>query len=783
MRRFLTGRRSTSTCTQEVGTRGRKRGSPWLLGGAFLAIAVVFAVAPGISFAANPSANLDQCANDPLPSSHLDGCNSSATQWVNGNLGSSKSVYFEGDSIPYRMTFGSLSTSAPHAVTIEWDTTKSSKHAIDYIDSYNQSVANANPCLGVSGCSGAPTSTRAIPADPQVTGAGVTPIAGSFSLWGGTITSITRPSSVGNVACTAANSSGSYCYSTGTGFSGDKSAAVTINFTASVANPVLAWGGHIATRSDWGLSNSAVSISGSPYHTRLIDLDGAGGNQDRSLSADAVIFPGFIHIIKDATGGNNTFPYTASPSPLSDFNLTTAASSSCAAFAGCAEKDFNNITNFQTYTVTEGTLPTAWAFDSLNCSVASPNGGSQVVSNKTATINLKEGEEVTCTYANHFVASPGISIVKSSDSTFSAAGDVLDYSYLVTNTGNVPLTGITVTDNNIDDPPGVSCPATTLAVGANMTCTAQHTVTQAEVDNGCEVVNTSSVSDDQGDSDSDSLTIDGTCSSSITIVKSSTSTFAGAGDVLDYSYLVTNTGAVTDTNIVVTDDNIDDPPGVSCPSDTLAPGGSMTCTAQHTVTQAEVDNGCEVVNTSSVSDDQGDSDSDSLTIDGNCTPQAQILPTQTTCQQYVAGQGQSLGSVSYGVKSNKINNVAPGVFFYYSFVTVASNGSTLTVPETNLLGWKPIKTLNTQAFLYTTGCVKLGITGTESSTGTTDTITYSNVPAGTYVIGIKYDTSTLVGQSVSKQGGHYPTNTYSYITKVNGTDFGGSAASVDVTPK
>jgi uncharacterized repeat protein (TIGR01451 family) len=316
-----------------------------------------------------------------------------------------------------------------------------------------------------------------------------------------------------------------------------------------------------------------------------------------------------------------------------------------------------------------------------------------------------------------------------------------------------------------------------------MTCTAQHTVTQAEVDGGCSVTNNASVSDDQGDSDSDSLTIDGACTTGLTIVKSSDSTFDAANDTLDYSYVVTNTGTQTATGIVVTDDNVDDPPGVSCPSDTLAPGDSMTCTAQHTVTQAEVDGGCSVTNNSSVSDDQGDSDSDSLTIDGNCTPQAQILPTQTTCGQFVAGQGQSLGAVSYGVKSNKINNVAPGVFFYYSFVTVASNNSTVTVPETNLLGWRPIKTLNAQAFLYTTGCTKLGITGTESSTSTTDLITYSNVPAGTYVIGIKYDTSTLVGQAVSKQGGHYPTNTYSYITKVNGTDFGGSGASVDVAPK
>ena len=36
---------------------------------------------------ANPSADLDQCANDPAPSPSTDGCSASASDWVNGNLG------------------------------------------------------------------------------------------------------------------------------------------------------------------------------------------------------------------------------------------------------------------------------------------------------------------------------------------------------------------------------------------------------------------------------------------------------------------------------------------------------------------------------------------------------------------------------------------------------------------------------------------------------------------------------------------------------------------------
>ena len=131
---------------------------------------------------ANPSADLDQCANDPAPSASTDGCSASSNDWINGNMNASKAVYFEGDSLPYRLRFDNLSL-ASHTVTIEWDTTKGSTHALDYLTTFNRTVATANPCLGVTGCGA--FSSFAIPADPQVTGAGVTPVAGNFRLYGG----------------------------------------------------------------------------------------------------------------------------------------------------------------------------------------------------------------------------------------------------------------------------------------------------------------------------------------------------------------------------------------------------------------------------------------------------------------------------------------------------------------------------------------------------------------------------------------------------------------------
>ena len=464
-------------------TRGHTRGSRWLLGAALFAVALVFALVPGVSFAANPAANLDQCQNGSDLATANSGCNTAATDWVNGNLGSSKSAYREGDSIPYRLTFSNLSTSGSHAVTIEWDTTKGGKHALDYIDTVNASVTDANPCLGVSGCSS--FTTFPIPKDPQVDNGSGSPVAqapGVFRLYGGTITSVTHPSTATISSCTAANVSGSYCYETGTGFSGDKSAAITINFTASVASPVLAWGGHISTRKDWGNANSAVSVSGSPYHTRLLDLDGSGGNQDRSLSAAAVIFPGFIHIVKQSNGGTDTFGFTASPAPLSNFSLNTATNNP-------AEKDFDNITTFQTYTVSENTPPTDWTLSGLACQVASSNGGtfSTDLPSRTATINMAEGEQYTCTYTNNFAARRTLSITKSDDlnpAHYDHVGQVITYTITATNTGNVPQS-ITVSDTPALD--GFGCtPAngSSIAPSGTITCTGTHTVTQADLNAG-----------------------------------------------------------------------------------------------------------------------------------------------------------------------------------------------------------------------------------------------------------------------------------------------------------
>ena len=566
----------------------------------------------GIVLAANPSANLDQCANDPAPSLSINGCATNANQWVNGNLNASKSLYNEGDSIAYRMRFDNLTLAPGHTVKIEWDTTKSSKHALDYITTWNRTVADANPCLGITGCgAGLFASTiYAIPADPQVTGAGVTPAAGNFTFFGATITAVSP-----------------YFYSTGSGFTGDKSAGLILSFTPSVKNPVLAWGGHIATRPDWGVGNSAVAISGSPYHTRLLDLDGAGGNQDRSLSADAVVFPGSITIKKHASPeGSTAFGFAASASSGSVspavFSLTDTSASEDAAQALDDAVAGGGITNFVTYTVSENDPGSNWSLASISCSVTSANGGSQNTNTgtRTATISLKEGENVTCTFNNNFIAAPGMTIDKSfvsvTGGTANAAGDVITYSIVVTNTGNVSLTGVSVNDpllsnEDCDGTAGVPYTNTglTIAVGGHLDCTGSYTLTQTDLDNNGgsdgDIDNTATADSDQTGPSSDSVAVPLVRTPHLTITKTATEqSYDSVGDVINYTIVATNDGNVTLAAVTISDPNVSNLTCIPVNGSSLAPGASMNCTATHTVSQADIDFG-PYANTACVDDGVG----------------------------------------------------------------------------------------------------------------------------------------------------------------------------------
>jgi uncharacterized repeat protein (TIGR01451 family) len=192
-----------------------------------------------------------------------------------------------------------------------------------------------------------------------------------------------------------------------------------------------------------------------------------------------------------------------------------------------------------------------------------------------------------------------------------ARNDTIDYSYAVTNNGNVTMSSITVTGTKVGT---ASCPATTLAVNATMTCTSvsPYTVTQADLDTGTPIVDTATVS---GRAPGATTSSYGPFTASVpvavpapalavavvpTVTPIARQNAVRAGDTIAYAYTVTNNGNVTMSNIGVVDTRLGP---ATCPTTALGAGATATCTAttSYTVTQGDVDAGAGVVATASVS--------------------------------------------------------------------------------------------------------------------------------------------------------------------------------------
>ncbi len=196
------------------------------------------------------------------------------------------------------------------------------------------------------------------------------------------------------------------------------------------------------------------------------------------------------------------------------------------------------------------------------------------------------------------VRNPALDVTKTVTSTgpYQAVGNVVSYAIRVTNTGNVTLTGVTVTDAGVGAVLGTCTPATpaTLAPNASVVCAATHTVTQADIDAGT-YANTATGDSDQTPPDSANATVPITQKPALTVTKTPTSAgpYDAVGKVITYSITVTNTGNQTLTGVAVTEAGVAAVLGTCTPAipATLAPGASLVCAATHTVTQADIDAG------------------------------------------------------------------------------------------------------------------------------------------------------------------------------------------------
>jgi len=248
-------------------------------------------------------------------------------------------------------------------------------------------------------------------------------------------------------------------------------------------------------------------------------------------------------------------------------------------------------------------------------------------------------------------------------------GDIVNYVYEIINTGNVPLSDVTVTDVDVDTLTGSPVPL--LGVGASDTTayTATRVITAADVlaggvEGSATVVGTAANGDvasdlsdagsapdltgvtdpagtetpnplgvnpnDPADNGDDPVTVLLITSPAIELLKSIDSItfngdgFLGAGDVLNYTFTVTNTGDVDLTNVTVTDPLVTVAGG---PIALLEVGesDSTTFTATYTLTAADiaaggVENVAETTGTDPTGKDVTDTSDTGTDPDGATVP-------------------------------------------------------------------------------------------------------------------------------------------------------------------
>ncbi|WP_158270364.1 hypothetical protein [Limnohabitans sp. 2KL-17] len=236
-------------------------------------------------------------------------------------------------------------------------------------------------------------------------------------------------------------------------------------------------------------------------------------------------------------------------------------------------------------------------------------------------ITALDPTEVNVNFGN-MLQQPSLNIVKdaSVDGGFAdAAGDVISYNISVQNTGNQTLTGVTVIDpfiSNLVLTPSAATADNELDVGETWFYTASHTVTQAEIDAGTNIVNTATADSNQTGPDTDDASIPVDQNPALNIVKEATVAGGAAdavGDIIYYDISVQNTGNQTLTGITVTDPFI----GTVVLTDSAATadgeldvGETWYYTGSHTVTLAEMDLGADIVNTATADSNQTEPDTD-----------------------------------------------------------------------------------------------------------------------------------------------------------------------------
>jgi uncharacterized repeat protein (TIGR01451 family) len=288
-----------------------------------------------------------------------------------------------------------------------------------------------------------------------------------------------------------------------------------------------------------------------------------------------------------------------------------------------------------------------------------------------------------------------IAVVKSASVTsFSAAGTSVTYYYEVTNTGTTTLTSVAVADPMVGLS-AVVCPDSTLAAGASEQCSATYTTTTTDVTNGS-IHNTGTATGSPPSGPpvtaASSLTIPhvpsvvvvtsapSSAAPAISLTKTAgTSTYNAVGQVVTYTYVITNTGNVSLASVqyTVTDNLLNGGVAFNCGApQVLAVGATITCSNTYTITASDLSKG-SVTNLATATNGSQTSPQATATITATSTTSiTTTVHTSPSKAPPTKGSGTKipLGSPSTGAggAAQRANNV--GLLMVGGFLILAGLG-------------------------------------------------------------------------------------------------------------
>jgi hypothetical protein len=248
------------------------------------------------------------------------------------------------------------------------------------------------------------------------------------------------------------------------------------------------------------------------------------------------------------------------------------------------------------------------------------------------------GIEVTDLDPSHyFGALPGIQLEKHTNGQdadvppgpYILVGDAVLWEYIVTNTGNVPLTGITVTD---DQDLEIDCPKSTLDPGESMTCHAGDNAQPGQYRNVGMVESTppagpAPIDDDASHYFGALVALDLEKLTNGVDADIPPGPIVIIGEPVTWTYQVNNTGNITLAQVVVADDQGVE---VTCPGVSLLPGEAMICQAGEAAVEGQYANQGDAVGTPLVGGLPDASDTDPSHYLGS--PPGLALETRTNGQ-------------------------------------------------------------------------------------------------------------------------------------------------------